>query len=78
MIALKFLEGKFVLDKLDLMTAIFNEKFETIDVDGKKKHQIKEGLTKEESQIIWLELWKLKNDIITTISAEYPEIGAEK
>ena len=60
------------------MTAIFNEKFETIDVDGKKKHQIKEGLTKEESQIIWLELWKLKNDIITTISAEYPEIGAEK
>jgi len=77
-IALKFLEGKFVLDKLDLMTAIFNEKFETIDVDGKKKHQIKEGLTKEESQIIWLELWKLKNDIITTISAEYPEIGAEK
>ena len=78
MIALKFLEGKFVLDKLDLMTAIFNEKFETIDVDGKKKHLIKEGLTKEESQIIWLELWKLKNDIITTISAEYPEIGAEK
>ena len=78
MITLKFLEGKFVLDKLDLMTAIFNEKFETVDVDGKKKHQIKEGLTKEESQVIWLELWKLKNDIITTISAEYPEIGAEK
>lgn len=75
---MKFLEGKFVLDKLDLMTSVFNEKFETIEVDGKKKHQIKDGLTKEESQVLWLELWKLKNDIITTISAEYPEIGAEK
>ena len=60
------------------MTSVFNEKFETIEVDGKKKHQIKDGLTKEESQVLWLELWKLKNDIITTISAEYPEIGAEK
>lgn len=78
MIVLKFLEGKFVLDKLDLITAIFNEKFETVEVDGKKKHQIKEGLSKDESQVVWLELWKLKNDIITTISAEYPDIGAEK
>ena len=28
MIVLKFLEGKFVLDKLDLITAIFNERID--------------------------------------------------
>ena len=75
---MKFLEGKFVIDKLDNITNIFNDKFETIEVDGQKKTKLKEALTMDECQYIWLELWKLKNDIITTISAEYPDIGAEK
>ena len=75
---MKFLEGKFVIDKLDNITNIFNDKFETIEVDGQKKTKLKEALTMDECQYIWLELWKLKNDKVTTLSAEYPELGADK
>ena len=75
---MKFLEGKFVIDKLDNITNIFNDKFETIEVDGQKKTKLKESLTMDECQYIWLELWKLKNDMVTTLSAEYPELGADK
>jgi len=75
---MKFLEGKFVIDKLDNITNIFNDKFETIEVDGQKKTKLKEALTMDECQYIWLELWKLKNDMVTTLSAEYPELGADK
>ena len=57
---------------------IFNDKFETIEVDGQKKTKLKEALTMDECQYIWLELWKLKNDMVTTLSAEYPELGADK
>ena len=75
---MKFLEGKFVIDKLDNITNIFNDKFETIEVDGQKKTKLKEALTMDECQYIWLELWKLKNDMVTTLSEEYPELGADK
>ena len=75
---MKFLEGKFVIDKLDNITNIFNDKFETIEVDGQKKTKLKEALTMDECQYIWLELWKLKNDMVTTLSPEYPELGADK
>ena len=75
---MKFLECKFVIDKLDNITNIFNDKFETIEVDGQKKTKLKEALTMDECQYIWLELWKLKNDMVTTLSAEYPELGADK
>ena len=75
---MKFLECKFVIDKLDNITNIFNDKFETIEVDGQKKTKLKEALTMDECQYIWLELWKLKNDMVTTLSEEYPELGADK
>ena len=75
---MKFLEGKFVIDKLDNITSIFNNKFETVEVDGQKKTKLKEALTMDECQYVWLELWKLKNDMVTTLSAEYPELGVDK
>ena len=75
---MKFLEGKFVIDKLDTITTVFNNKFETVEVDGQKKTELKEALTVDECQYVWLELWKLKNDMVTTLSAEYPELGADK
>ena len=57
---------------------MFNNKFETVEVDGQKKTKLKEALTVDECQYVWLELWKLKNDMVTTLSAEYPELGADK